>query len=203
MNILQQSPSFAIHTRPAIILTILLSVVLSVTCPMQEVYAQSNTIYLPIIQPTGCEQLSSKETEIVMLVQRHPGQQRESVQCNSTLIQVAREKAMDLGLRNYMAHVDPDGIGPDQLVRNAGYQLPNFYGYDVDSNYIESIAGGRLEAETWDIWMNSPGHRMHLLGEVDFYAEQTEIGIGYAYVENSTYKHYWVFFSAHSEEDEE
>jgi uncharacterized protein YkwD len=50
----------------------------------------------------------------------------------------------------------------------------------------------------FDAWLNSPGHRKHLLGELDFYKQQTQIGIGYVVVDAKG-NGYWLFWSAHPE----
>ena len=50
--------------------------------------------------------------------------------------------------------------------------------------------------DAWNAWLGSPGYRRHGLGEIDFYAEQTNYGIGYAFVPGSKYGRYWVFISA-------
>lgn len=116
---------------------------------------------------------------------------------SNLLAQVARERALDLGNRNYFSHVNPEGNGPNFLVRQAGYQLPSWWSTDPAHNYIESIAGGYPTAESaWNAWLKSSGHRRHVLAENDFWAEQTNFGIGYAFVSNSKYCHYWVFLSA-------
>ena len=99
--------------------------------------------------------------------------------------------------RRYFGHTNPDGFGPNYLVRQAGYVLPSYYGAEPDANNIESIAGGYPTAEaTWQGWMSSSGHRDHLLGLTSFWAEQIEYGVGYAYDPTSPYRHYWVVITA-------
>ena len=52
----------------------------------------------------------------------------------------------------------------------------------------ENIAAGSSTSEgTMNQWMNSQGHRENILNS-DF----TELGVGYFYAPNSTYKYYWV-----------
>lgn len=46
--------------------------------------------------------------------------------------------------------------------------------------------------------MRSDGHRPHLMGEADFYREQTQMGVGYA--EGGYYKRYWCVIACHGEE---
>ena len=47
--------------------------------------------------------------------------------------------------------------------------------------------GNNTAAKVVQQWMNSPGHRANILR-----SDYTELGVGYAYKENSQYKHYWV-----------
>jgi len=102
-----------------------------------------------------------------------------------------------MGEQRYFSHTNLDGYGPNYLVRQAGYQLPSWWSSDPTANYIESIAAGYPTPETaWQAWLNSSGHRRHVLGENEFWAEQTNYGIGYAYVAGSPYRHYWVFITA-------
>jgi uncharacterized protein YkwD len=81
--------------------------------------------------------------------------------------------------------------GANYLVRQAGYVLPS--SYPSDGNNLESIAAGYpTAAATWSGWMDSPDHKRHLLGEIDFFAAQTSYGIGYYEDPRSPYRTYWV-----------
>lgn len=163
--------------------------------------ALTETVYLPLImRPALCD-LNPQEQEIADLAAQHPDQGRASMSCDPILAQVARERALDMGIRHYFSHTNPDGFGPNYLVRQAGYGLPSWYGTANDANNIESIAAGYTTAAfAWAGWLNSSGHRAHVLAENAFWADQTNYGIGYAYVPNSPYRHYWVFISAPPEE---
>lgn len=155
------------------------------------------TVYLPVIFGfQGCA-LNSQEQAIATYMQQDPQQQRPSLTCNTILAQVARQRAEDMAQRNYFSHTNPEGYGPNYLVTQAGYVLPWYYGTAFDANNIESIAAGNSTASaTWQQWMNSPGHRTHLLGLNSFYAEQIQYGIGYAANPSSQYRHYWVVITA-------
>jgi uncharacterized protein YkwD len=142
-------------------------------------------------------QLNSQEQAIVTLLANAPTQGRASVNVDPILSSVARDRARDMAVRDYFSHTNPDGHGPNYLVRQAGYTLPSFYDSSPAGNNIESIAGGYTSAEdAWEGWMDSPSHKRHLLAESSFYADQTSIGVGYYYDVNSTYRHYWVVLSA-------
>ncbi len=52
----------------------------------------------------------------------------------------------------------------------------------------ENIAAGYTTVRaTVDGWLKSPGHCKNIMS-----ANFTEVGVGYGYNANSTYKHYWV-----------
>jgi uncharacterized protein YkwD len=141
--------------------------------------------------------LSSEEALIADYMVNDSGQQRASMQLDPILARIARERAQDMAARNYFNHVNPDGLGPNALVREAGYALPGWWGTAAADNYIESIAAGRNTAvATWTDWMNSPSHRTHILATDSFYQNQTSYGVGYAYSAGSTYRHYWVILTA-------
>lgn len=140
---------------------------------------------------------NSVEIEIANLVRRHPAQARADLVYDPRLNVAARAKALDLGRRNFFAHVDPDGYGPNKAVELAGFVLPDWWGDALDANYIESIAGGYANAQAaFDGWMASAGHKRHILAETSFYADQTRYGVGYAQVPGSLYVRYYVFISA-------
>ena len=141
--------------------------------------------------------LSDEEATIASSMTTEPAQQRANMNCDTTLTQVARARARDMAERDYFGHVNPDGLGPNRLVIQAGYQLPESYDLSQAGNNIESIAAGFGTAEeVWTGWMDSSKHRTHLLGEHTFFQQQEEYGIGYYYDPNSTYRHYWVVLTA-------
>ena len=141
--------------------------------------------------------LNTQETNVAASLVNHPDQQRATLVCDPILAQVARARARDMALRGYFSHTNPDGEGPNLLVRRAGYSLPSWYSTSRNANNIESIGGGHTSANAvWQGWLNSSAHRTHLLGENDFYASQEAYGIGYYFNPDSPLKHYWVFISA-------
>lgn len=144
--------------------------------------------------------LNVQEAALYELVASHPGQQRKFFNLHQTLCKVARAKAHDIAERDYEGHVDPDGVGPNRLVKNAGYKLPGWWGDKKDSNFIESLTAGNLTAaDAWNSWLGSPSHRMHVLGEGAFYSAQFNVGVGFAEVEDSRWGRYWIFLSAPEE----
>ena len=74
------------------------------------------------------------------------------------------------------SHTRPDGTAFSSIVSRHGRRIG------------ENIAAGyQTPEEVVDGWMHSDGHRKNIL-----HADFTELGVGYAYEENSQYKHYWV-----------
>ena len=110
---------------------------------------------------------------------------------------VARARAVDMARRRYVSHVNPDGHGPNYLMRAAGYSLPASWGSNVRDNFVESIgAGYGTPEQAWAGWMKSSSHRSHLLAEKSFYRNQTSYGIGYYSDPESPYRTYWVILTA-------
>jgi hypothetical protein len=141
------------------------------------------------------------------LMARHlvgdPMQRRDRAEMapDPILCEVAQARAADLAQRRYFSHVNPDGFGPNRLLRTAGYTLPAAWGDGRRDNFVESISAGYTSADdTWRMWMNSSGHRTHLLGLKSIYREQTNYGIGVYVDPGSRYRCYWVIITAPPEE---
>ena len=161
-----------------------------------RVILQAWTIWLGALPLLGTTP-NAVEIEIANLAINHPDQARPTMVYDPILNLVARTKALDLARRAYFAHVDPDGYGPNKAVQLAGYGLPAWWGNGLDSNNIESLAGGYTSAQAaFDGWMASAGHRRHVLAEIAFYSGQTRYGVGYAELPGSPYVRYYVFVSA-------
>jgi len=139
----------------------------------------------------------SQEQAIATYMITNPAQGRPYMVLDPVIEGVARARAKDMAVRNYFGHVNPDGVAANYLLRQAGYQLPAWWGTVPTDNYVESIAAGYASpADTWNAWMNSPPHKTHLLGQNSFFASETHYGVGYYYDSNSTYKYYWVVITA-------
>lgn len=115
---------------------------------------------------------------------------------NNTLALDAEKKALDMLERNYFGHVDPDGNGINILIFEAGYKMPEDWYKDISKNNFESIGAGYsggielIQQLIEDKGVSPPGHRNHLLGIEDFWANCTDIGIGFAKGEGSKYPSY-------------
>jgi len=146
----------------------------------------------PVTASSANWQLNTQEQQIETLFRNDSEQHRQNPTRNDILAQVARARAQDMAQRNYFSHTNPDGHQPNFMVEEAGYSLPDCY--PDNSNNIESIGLNYTAAvDSWQAWKDSPAHRVHVLGEDPFYADQTDYGIGYA--ENATSK-YWVLITA-------
>jgi len=186
------------------ILIALFTTVIAFSLVLSPVHAdeKDETTYLPLFvggfegPPNECS-FNDEAQQLANLMRNDPGQMRSFLRCDPILAQVAQERALDMGAREYVSHVNPDGYGPNYLVESAGYVLPDFYNQELNANNIESIGAGYGTAlDVWTDLLTSPGHRAHLLGLSAFYAEQTDFGIGYAYVPDARYGHFWVIITA-------
>lgn len=132
---------------------------------------------------------------------------RPPLAVNDQLMRSADQRADEMACYDYIGHHSPvTKAWPNQVARSHGYALPS--AWPNDNNFIESIAAGDwydradvpLDALIIDQGLPSATHRRHLLGVDGFYAENREIGIGFASEPNSTYDHYWTVHIARREE---
>jgi len=153
--------------------------------------------FLGLVAPASAVTLLPQEQAIAADLVTNPGQGRPYMVLDPVIEAVARARAKDMAMRNYFSHVNPDGVAANYLLRQAGYQLPAWWGTDPTDNYVESIAAGYSSpSDTWTQWMNSPPHKEHLLAQNSFFATETHYGVGYYYDPNSTYQYYWVVITA-------
>ncbi|MGF1534872.1 MAG: CAP domain-containing protein [Elainellaceae cyanobacterium] len=101
---------------------------------------------------------------------------------NQDLTEAAQDHVQDMAEGDFFSHTGLDESTIVDRVQEAGY-MPQTVG--------ENIAAGQITAEeVVQAWIDSPGHRANLLND-----QFTEIGIGYAFLENDTgsvnYNHYW------------
>jgi Cysteine-rich secretory protein family/K319L-like, PKD domain/Divergent InlB B-repeat domain len=97
---------------------------------------------------------------------------------DGNLTEAARDHSEDMALQDYFSHTSLDGRTVPDRITAAGYSY-NTYG--------ENIAGGQPTPEdVIDAWMSSSGHRANILNP-----NFCDIGVGYAYLADSAYRHYW------------
>ena len=95
-----------------------------------------------------------------------------------SLAAAARDHSEDMGVQDYFSHTSLDGRTVGDRITAAGYSY-NTYG--------ENIAAGQSTPEVvLNSWMSSSGHRANILNP-----NFCDIGVGYAYAADSTYRHYW------------
>lgn len=95
------------------------------------------------------------------------------------LRQAARWHATDMATRGYFGHSSPEGTGPTQRTRQAGFPS-SFVGENIAAGYEtpdEVLAG----------WMKSPGHCSNIMDP-----RYTLIGVGYDAAKNASQHHDWV-----------
>jgi hypothetical protein len=97
---------------------------------------------------------------------------------DASLAAAARGHSEDMGLQDYFSHTSLDGRTVSDRITDAGYTW-NTYGENIG-------AGQPTPEDVIDSWMSSSGHRANILNP-----NFCDIGIGYAFVADSTYRHYW------------
>ena len=153
------------------------------------------TMFFPAIYAPQAESKESAEFSSLMI--EHPFQGRINLTHDPILDQVANEKAKDMAIRGYFDHINPEGIGANYLVISAGFNLPLYYDRSKFANNIESLANGTANAqETFNALLESPEHKVHILGQHKFYAKQDRYGIGYYYAPRNPQKHFWVILTS-------
>jgi uncharacterized protein YkwD len=119
------------------------------------------------------------ESEVIDLVNvERAAQGLHPLNLDPNLATAARDHSEDMGLQDYFSHTSLDGRTAPERITAAGY----FY-----NTYGENIAAGQPTPEdVIDAWMSSSGHRANILN-----SKFCDIGVGYAYLAGSTYRHYW------------
>jgi uncharacterized protein YkwD len=125
-------------------------------------------------------------------------EKRAKLVWSEELAKAAYEKAKDMAERDYFAHIDPDGYGMNHKIDAAGFTLADYLLKSKTTNNFESIAAGTnrntgkimIQQLIIDKGVSSLGHRKHLLGMTDFWANAEYCGIGFYKKPGSTYTHY-------------
>lgn len=98
---------------------------------------------------------------------------------NALLRRAARGHALDMATRDYFDHMSPEGRGPAERAKAAGYASP-FVGENI-------AAGQRTPSEVVDDWMKSTGHCSNIMD-----ARYRVLGVGSATRSGSRMGIYWV-----------
>lgn len=131
--------------------------------------------------------------DLIKLFTTDPLQKRPKRNQNSILMKVAQDRANYCRDNNLVEHRDLAGHYVNYYIRLAGYKLPTWY--PADDNNCESLGAGQATAaEIWKGWLDHPPHRIHVIGEDKFWADQVDFGIGHAV--GGSYGHYWAIVTA-------
>lgn len=156
-------------------------------------------VLIAAVTPVAAQihRLSTDEATLFKRISASSGQRREAVKLDPILCIVARKRATDMANRNYFSHTNPDGQGANYLVLRASYTLPSYYDRSRSGNNIESIGMSTgTPQEIVSLWLKSSGHRVHVLGETDFYQQQNSFGVGVFRSPVAPHYKYFVFLSA-------
>ncbi len=131
-------------------------------------------IFLPVVVHPGSTGLSAEEQMVLDAVnsaralRAASGESCPPLTISPELEQAARAHSSDMAQRNFFSHTNPDGVGPFDRARAAGY---------TGNRMAENIAAGYpTPADAVEGWLNSPGHRANMLN-----CALTETGIGFTY----------------------
>ncbi len=101
-----------------------------------------------------------------------------SVFLNQKLNTSAQKHSLDMANNNYFDHKGRNGSSFSERIRATGYS-----GIPVNENIA---AGNQTVIDTFKQWENSTGHLNNILNP-----DVNEMGIGYGFNANATYRHYW------------
>ena len=124
-------------------------------------------------------------------------QEQKSLVTDERLMEAAQARADDMVAKNYLSHENPDGVWPNQHVRDYHYNLPE--NYPNDSNWVESLAAGYPSPyAALEGLHNSPAHYGHITGS-DFWTTHSVFGVGYRN-DHPKFKFLYVILTAPPEE---
>lgn len=140
------------------------------------------------VKGSGRQPTATQEAEVLALTNEARSQAR---MCGDTympaappltgqpgLANVARAHSIDMDMRNFFSHKNPDGQYAADRVAAAGYTW---------TLAVDNIAAGQMTpALVMHAWLTSPGHCQAIMS-TDF----THLGVGYHYRTSSKYLTYW------------
>jgi uncharacterized protein YkwD len=137
----------------------------------------------PRPQPTAAVPTSDFGAQVVNLVNDYRVSKGLSrLRPDPYITTASNNYAKLMGQSNTFGHIGPDGSRSEGRLATAGYSGA-FCG--------ENIAAGQLTPqEALNVWKSSPSHNAILLS-----SNPVDIGVGYFYIADSTYKHYWVLMT--------
>ncbi|MBI4403910.1 MAG: CAP domain-containing protein [Deltaproteobacteria bacterium] len=129
----------------------------------------------PATEETVTKAIDNEEEVIASRISANRPHLRRSPELDAA----ARERARVSAFDRLFSHFDRNRLGPNYYARKNGFPLPGWMG--DHGNQIESIAWGTSSGDdSWNIWMGSPGHRGHILGQT-LGQDHTDFGVGHFY----------------------
>jgi uncharacterized protein YkwD len=137
-------------------------------------------------QPAGTCQAqrdTDYESQVLTLINNaRTSQGLQALDLQPQLSAAALAHSMDMACNDFIDHTGTDGSSWTDRITAQGYS----YSYASENIYVGNPQFGGTPQGAFDWWMNSQVHRDNILSD-----KITEIGIGYAYNENSTYGGYY------------
>ncbi len=121
------------------------------------------------------------EKEVFELInQRRIEHGLEPLEWNGQIAEVAKDHSRDMANNNFFDHQNLQGEGPEDRLMNSGINYFSCGEVLLEQSRFSVIISfipipktqGQIAGDTVEGWMNSPGHRMIILGEFD------KIGVG-------------------------
>ncbi|NJN16109.1 MAG: CAP domain-containing protein [Oscillochloris sp.] len=175
---------FRLFNSLAIAFAVLLMIGIIAPVAPGAAQSQPTSVYLPLLMSPPAPSLQTVEErtraeEVVRLVNI----ERAAAGCPALVIEehlvaAAQKHSKDMGDNNFFNHIGSDGSRFFNRTEAADY---------TGNPGGENIAAGYpTPAIVMEGWLTSDGHRKNMLN-----CNFREIGVGYYYAANSTYRSYW------------
>lgn len=143
----------------------------------------SPRVFLPVVLDGSFPTVTrSPREEFTRLWLNAPWQQRQKCREDKRLLSAAMWLCEDMykrdraGENGWNLHIDSLGRWSNKRVKDFGYSV----NWDDDQNFCESICVTHEgPSVALQILYNSPWHRPHVAGEIEFYRSQIVYGVGY------------------------
>lgn len=155
--------------------------------------ALTRAIYFPLVMTPPPADPVEPVAIFLNLLTSDRRQERPGLALCPALVTAATWRAQGMATGgDPFAHVDANGLTPNEYCRQAGCRLP--VGYAGKGNNVESLGAGTGDAEVmFAALANSPKHSDHLFGR-GWFAHQTHVGIAAA--QGGVYGWYWCILIA-------
>ncbi len=125
------------------------------------------------VDPPNCPPGASDRAAIVCEINAARAEAgRGTVRSRPALVEAARAHSSDMVQRNYFAHESPEGAGPADRARRAGY-MRNTDEWQVGEVLLWSRGEPLTAARAVELWLDSPAHKHILLAR-----RYREVGVG-------------------------